>query len=393
MPEFGLTAQGFRRKRYADIITEKEARARALFGEDVNLSETSPLKRFIQLNAWEESLVWQLVEDVYNAAFVDTAEGYDLDKVAKRIGIIRQPAQRARGQATFTGENGTLIPAGFLVATADDIIFQTVEAFTIVDGQAVVDIEAVEPGSAGNVPANTITDIINPEVGIDSVTNSEPTGSGHNKELDTKFRDRYLLSVAKGGASTPDAIRASLLDTPGVRAAIAIINNTMDTIDGRPPKSFETYVLGGDPEDIANAILETGAAGIQPYGTEQVVVKDASGQEQTIGFTYAEEVQIYVRVTVTPTAEYSPDGDERVRSEIIKYIGGQDADGQLYAGLGMGDDVIHSSFIRAAGRVPGIDDLEIEISTDGNTWVTANIEIDFTQVAETDSSLVVVTSE
>lgn len=391
--EFGLTAKGFRRKRYADIIAEKEARARALFGENVNLSEASPLGQFIRLNAWEESLVWEMAEDVYNAAYVDTSTGIQLDRVAQRIGIRRRPAQRATGAVVFLGDDSTEIPAGFRVATGDDIEFETTEAVTISGGTATAPIRAVESSTGGNVPANTVTEIINPTAGIDSVTNPAPTSGGRNKETDAELRERYLQSVARGGASTIDSIRASLLDTPGVRAALVAVNNTMEMVDGRPPKSFECYVLGGDPEDVARTILETGAAGIQPYGTEQVTVKDASGQDQVIGFTYAVEVDIHVRVTVTKTVEYPLDGDGRIRTEIIKHIGGADVDGQVYTGLGMGDDVVYTRLIKTAYRVPGIKDVEIEVSTDGAVWVKENIEIALTQVAETNHELVVVTSE
>jgi len=339
---------------------------------------------FIRLNAWEESLAWQMAEDVYLSAFVDSATGTSLDKVVQYIGIMRNPSLRATGEVVFSGDNGTVIGEGFLVETEDGIQFETTEEVEIAAGEATADIRAVEPGTDGNVPAATITEIVNPIVGLDSATNPEPTTGGRNKETDAELRERYIQSVAKGGASTVDSIRASLLDTEGVRAALVIVNNSDTTDgDGRPPKSFESYVLGGESEDIAKIILQTGAAGIQPFGTESQIVQDDSGQEHTIGFTYAAEVDIYVDVTVTTNEEYPEDGNERMVTEIIKYIGGEDEDGSIYTGLSMGEDVIYTQIIKACYRVPGVEDVDVTIGTSPDPTGTENISIDITEVAET----------
>ena len=390
---FGLTEKGFKRKRYADIIEEKESRARELFGENVNLGEQSPLGLFIRLNAWEESLAWQVAEDVYLSAFVDSATGTSLDKVAQYIGIVRSPATRAAGAVKFEGDNGTVIEEGFLLETEDGIQFKTTEEVEIDGGEITAEIRAVEPGTDGNVPANTITEIVNPIEGLDSVKNDEETTGGSNKETDAELRERYINSVAKGGSSTVDSIRASLLDIEGVRAALVIVNSENEEVDGRPPKSFESYVLGGEAEDIAKTILQTGAAGIQAYGQETETVEDDAGQEHTIGFTYATEVDIYVDVTVTTNEEYPEDGDERMVTEIVKYIGGEDEDGQVYTGLSMGDDVIYTQIIKACYRVPGVEDVDVNIGTSPDPTGTENISIDTTEVAETAYEKVGVTNE
>ena len=394
---FGLTEKGFKRKRYADIIEEKESRARELFGENVNLGEQSPLGLFIRLNAWEESLAWQVAEDVYLSAFVDSATGTSLDKVAQFIGVVRNPATRAAGVVKFEGDDNTIIEEGFLLETEDGIQFETTEEVEIDGGDVTAEIRAVEPGTDGNVPADTITEIVAPIEGLDSVTNDDETTGGRNKETDAELRERYINSVARPGASTADSIRAALLDIEDVRAALVIVNNSDTTDgDGRPPKSFESYVLGGDPADIAKTILQTSAAGIEPYGTEDEIVEDDSGQEHTIGFTYAAEKDIYVEVSVTTNEEYPVDGNEKMVTEIIKYIGGEDEDGQLYTGLSMGEDVVYTQIIKACYRVPGVEDVDVGIDTNPDPTPgtdTANISIDTTEVAETAHDKVGVTVE
>ena len=397
MPDFGLTDKGLRRKRYIDVLHTMEERAKELFGENINLTERSPLGLFLRVTAWSIGIVWQVVEDVYNSAFVDTAEGHNLDRVALYIGITRRSAVRATGTITFTGDNNTVIEEGFLAETEDGIQFTTTEEVTIVTGTAEAEIKAVEPGTTGNVPAGTITEIVNPIEGLDSITNAVGTEGGRNKETDAELRERYILSVSKGGASTIDSIRASLLDITSVRAALVIENNTM-TVDGedRPPKSFESYVLAPNNIEtrgrVAQSIIESKAAGIEPYGSESETVEDLAGQEHTVGFTFATEVDIEVDVTATTNQEYPVDGDERIVTEIVKYIGGEDADGAVYAGLSMGDDVIYTRIIKACYKVPGLDDVDVTINKVGVAAGTDNIAITLIEVAETDNTKVTVVS-
>jgi len=392
LPDYGLLPEGFRRRRYADIMTAMEARARNLFGENINLTERSPLGLFLRIVAWSIGILWQVAESVYNAAFVDTATGHSLDKVGLYVGIVRRPAERATGEITITGDEDTVIPAGFVVGTADGLLFETTEGVTIdTDGSITAPIVAQEPGTAGNVPMNTITEIINPAVGVDEATNAEQLTGGRNRETDAEFRERYLQSVAIGGASTVDSIRAALLQTAGVRAALVVENNTMEEdAAGRPAKSIECYTLGGEAADIAATILATKAAGIQAHGSETETVQDDAGQEHNISYTPAEVVNIEVDVAVDYTAEYPADGHERIRTEIIRYIGGYDADGALYAGLSMGQDVIYSKIIERCYQIPGVRDVAVTVNEAGQSAGTSNITIDFNEVAETDSTKVVV---
>lgn len=387
-----LDAKGFKRPTYAEIFAEMEAEAKAKFGDNVNMSERSVLGIMFRIVAWFLAKGWQIVEKVYYSAYVNTAEGVQLDRLGPYVGIQRKLATWATGTIQLNGTPGHTEPAGFRVETPAGVVFETVEDITLdASGVGTGEIRALEPGTIGNVAAGTITVISNPNANITSVTNPAPTAGGQNKETDQEFRERFVQSTAGGGAATIDSIRSALLRTPGVRAAVVIENNTMTTdAAGRPPKSFEAYVLGGVAEDIGQTILNTKAAGIEPYGTESVVVNDISGNPHTIRFSYAEEVQIHVRVTVRTNNQYPVDGDVQVESAIIRYIGGEDYDGQLYVGLNMGDDVIHSRIIAAVYKVAGIEDAIVELSTDGMNWVQTNVAIDQQQVAQTSHTVITV---
>lgn len=394
MADFGLTAQGFKRKTYPDILESMQARARAFFGEDVNLSDRSLLGLFLQVIAWDQARIWEEIEKVYHAQHVDSAEGAQLDGVAKRIGLVRRSAEKATGTITITGTADTVIEAGNLrVGTKTGIEFDLAEDVTIPEtGTVDAAIIAVLAGQSGNVQPGTITEIVTPLAGVTAVTNAEATQGGRDVETDYEFYNRYLLSLSSVGASTLDSIRAALLNVPGVRAA-NVVENMTNEIDGegRPPKSIQCYVLGGEAQDVAEAIFDTKAGGIETVGDVSVTVKDASGQEHIVKFSFATVVPIYVKLTITRNLKYQSDGDARVRTEVIRYIGGEDADGTVHVGLGMRQAVVYTKIIEKVYKIEGIDDIDLELSTDGINWVRTNIDIQSNQVAETSHDKVVIT--
>lgn len=120
-----LTELGFKRFRYNDFLEIREAQARELFGEDINLSERSPLGKFIRLIAYSEAEQNELAEDVYYSAQVERTTGVSLDAAVKYAGITRIQAKKAYGPITATLNMGATIPAGSIVGTQDNIKFVT----------------------------------------------------------------------------------------------------------------------------------------------------------------------------------------------------------------------------------------------------------------------------
>lgn len=395
MADWGVTERGFRRKTYDEIISTMEERAKDLFGPHIDLSSASPLALFLRIVAFALSLLWAVAERVYSSAYVDTATGQSLDYAVKYAGIVRRPASPARRLVQFSGDPGTLVPEGFLVETEDGAVrFATVEAVLIGPGGTVeVMTEAEMPGAVGNISAGQIDTITNPLPGISEVIGIDDPRNvdGLDRETDRELRERYVLSLAAGGASTIDSIRASVLAVRGVRTANVFANRTMETDDdGRPPKSVEVIVLGGSDEDVARAILNTIAAGIEPFGDVEVPIEDAGGQEQLIRFNRAQVIDIYVNIEVETSAAYPADGDDRVRDAVIAYIGGVDTEGVTHAGLSLGQHVVWTAVIQAARSVPGVIDVSVTIGTEPNPTGTSNIPVGARQVAETAHDKVVV---
>lgn len=171
-----------------------------------------------------------------------------------------------------------------------------------------------------------------------------------------------------------------------------MINSTMQIdASGRPPKSYETYVLGGADADIAAAIFSVGTAGIEAYGETVVPVKDLSGNEHPVGFSRAVVVPIHIKATIYKTAAFPADGSSQLVSALVQHIGGTDSDGTVYAGLSMDDDVIMMRLVSTIYKITGVEDVSIELSEDGAAYSAANIPVSVWEVAQTNADWIEVT--
>lgn len=392
MSDFGLNDNGFKRKRYIDIFETMQSNISGIMGKDINTKVNSPLGMFLMVIAFALAPIWALAEKVYYSAFIDTATGVSQDNVGQYISIKRKAATYAKGIATFTGTPGTVIPASFIISCGD-IQFWTLQQATIAGtGTIDVNIQAIEVGTKGNVAAGTIDTIFSALYGVDSVTNALKTDGGNEVETETEFRERYNRSVTMGGSSTTPSVEATILAITDVIDARVIENDTTATVNGIPPKVIAPYVYGGADLDIARAILESKAGGVQSYGTTVIPITDSRGEVHSIGFTKATEVPVYVKVVLTKDASVFPvNGNTTIETAIVKYIGGTDADGSIYDGLGLEQDVIFTKIIGLCHSVSGVTDVDVTLSIDNVIFTEANVDIGTYSVALTDYQKVVIT--
>lgn len=364
---FGLNPQGFKRKQYTDIKNDMQDRAKSLFGDDVNLSEKSPLGLLIKLFSWSLGIVWQLAEKVYFNDFVSTSEGVSLDRLSKRIGLSRNRARQSEGEVTFVGDEDTIIEEGFRVSTPDGIEFETIEEVTIpVSGEVNVEIISLLLGENTNVAAGRITEIVNPIAGLDSVTNAVATAGGADVETDAEFRLRYERSINRIGSSTSASIESTILSVDGVTDARVRENDNITVVGGLPAKSIAPIVAGGTDSDVALAILETKAGGIESFGDTTITIEDSRGVEFSIGFTRPAQILIDISITLTTDANYPGDGNEQIEDAITEYINS----------LGIGQDVIYTKLVSFCHVVNGVLDVNLTVNA-----TTANITIDEAELA------------
>lgn len=119
-----LTAEGLVIKRLSELLAERRQLAVQLFqdlvgpNEVVDTSTSSALGRLIDLSCPSDADLWEAIQQVYSAFDPNSSTGISLDNLVALGGITRFQNTFTTAQCLFTGDNGTLIPAGSVVSSA-----------------------------------------------------------------------------------------------------------------------------------------------------------------------------------------------------------------------------------------------------------------------------------
>lgn len=239
---------------------------------DTNIGSVS--RTLIESVAREISNLYDQMEAAYDAGFIETAHGKSLDMVVGILGLERKSAQYATGTVTFSRRNpseAVTVPRGTRVATVASTatnvkLFETTRTVEIPISETEVEapIKALIPGEEGIADFETIAAIEVPIIGIDKVLNKKPTTIGTSRESDEELRARARSFIRAVGKATPDALKATVLEIPGVRGvAINEIPNDIPgeidiIIDGLDLSTEDTL----DYKKVTNAIEAVRPAGI-----------------------------------------------------------------------------------------------------------------------------------
>lgn len=89
-----------------EILSNLESELQDKFGEDIDLTESSVFSSFAGAVATTIAQNQeQALSEIYDAAYLDTAVGEDLDNVVSIVGINRRPATKATGVGRFSRED------------------------------------------------------------------------------------------------------------------------------------------------------------------------------------------------------------------------------------------------------------------------------------------------
>ena len=233
--------------------------------------------------------------------------------------------------------------------------------FTITEVATFNDCESLESGFL-RVSLDTITQVVTNNASLLRVNNPNEFVSGRDLETDTELRKRHSESLSQSGAATLSSVLASLLALNNVTDVFIKENNTLvDEVGGLPAKSYECVVVDGDPDNIAQEIWDTKPLSVETYGTISTVVIDAFNNPQTVSWSRAETLYIFVEVSYSLYDEESfpTDGEALIVQAVLDY-------GNT---LTLDNDVIPNRFLGGIYQtVDGIDALEVRVgfSTDVN---------------------------
>lgn len=175
-------------------------------GASIDIREGSYANTLVSVAAYQLWKMYQQFPSLLSMAFPDEDAGEYIDKNAAQIGMVRLPGKKATVPITFTGSDGTYIPAGTsLYAPESGLQYLTVEDASISGGTATVLAEAAEIGADYNLPAGYITSMYVNVSGVLTVNNGTAATGGVNEESDADFyaryHDRRTLPITSGNVN------------------------------------------------------------------------------------------------------------------------------------------------------------------------------------------------
>lgn len=171
---YGLTKDGFKRKRLPEILQSMFDRFEDSSGLKVNRNSDSVLGMLFGIVGAEISDVWVGCEDTYNAMYPSSSKGVSLTQAAQLAGITPIVAEQTLVYLTCYGVDGTAIERGAVVASNNnsEITYSSVDSAFITTQKANT-IEILVPTSPNNGNRYTLT--------IDNITASYMAKSSDNK--------------------------------------------------------------------------------------------------------------------------------------------------------------------------------------------------------------------
>lgn len=251
--------------------------------DSLNLVPGSPILAIIEANAGVQLLMQYLALRVLRSTRLATASGADLDSFGADFLFARFSATAATGQVLLnraTAANLIYIPLNTLIRTADGsqsftVIAPQIDPANVYDptlGYAMnpnvysisVLVQAVTPGSIGNIAANTLTRVSSSSLPV-TATNPGSFINGADAASDDAFRSAFSLYIRSRDNATLTALQNAIATTN--------INYTYSILENNPyPGSILIYFDDGTgfPSqnrqiELQNNIEKVRGAAITPF--------------------------------------------------------------------------------------------------------------------------------
>lgn len=366
-----------------DLLQEVQDEWKSVFGDDLDVSPSTPQGRMIDAEVIARSGVVRNNADLANQINPNLGTGVFLDAVSALSGLSRTSSTHTTVTATVTGTPGVVIYEGARAETGAGDLFECTSATTIpASGTIDAPFRSVETGSVP-CPANSLTVITDTILGWDSVDNASAGILGASTQSDNSFRILRNNTLALQGISANEAIISALYDTDGVQS-LSFRENTADTsqtIDGILMDAHSIYVCvnGGTDSDIAQALLTDKTQGAGYNGTVTVTTTDAvSGQSYDVKFDRPTSIPVLSRITVKLSgATGGP--TSQIKQNVVDYASGL-IDGEN--GFVVGGGVSPFELSGVAASIPGVyvQLSEVALSSDG-IYQTTQIPIALDEIA------------
>jgi uncharacterized phage protein gp47/JayE len=331
-----------------------------------------------------------------------TSSGIWQDALGKIYFLTRKQAINSEAVCTLTGRLNTVVPAGAQIRSSyDQTLWTLAEDVTINtlvnDTYTAQGTFTCQTAGAVVAGAGTLNQIVTTVAGWDTVSNTNAALVGSEVETQAAFENRRYNSVAKNSRSAEASVYARVADISDVIATYVTGNRTniAKTVDGYTlsPHSIYVAVIGGEDEEIAQAIYNSLSAGCDYNGNTTVEVTDENtGAIENVTFMRPSDYPIYFRVTVQNDGNLPDDYENIIKEAIQANFYGTDTEttinGEAILRIIMNSDVYASRFLPSILNAGVNQILAVELSTDGSTWqdfihipITASPSVDASNIS------------
>lgn len=331
-----ITGQGVIVPDTSVVLAEIQNEFKSVFGDDLDLTATTPQGRLIELFQRNRTFCIQICALVSNMLNLNRASGFVLDDLGSLFLIERQGATHTTTTVILGGVAGTIIPANTRLQTTDGDIFTNPQSYTIgSDGTVTAQYQAAETGPIPCV-SGTLTVILDAVNGLETATNPSAPVLGQDLESDMEFRSRIKNSLNINSIAILSAIKSNLESVSGVTDSYCYDNYTSatETIDGVvvPAHSLLACVEGGTNLDVAKVLYEKKTIGTG-YITAtdnpdfdvitQNVIDETYGTTYTVRFMRPKQTAVDVAITVSRQGYSGADIEQAVKDAVLKWYNGE----------------------------------------------------------------------
>ena len=325
--------------------------------------------------AREFAVLSRQMESVYQAGFLSTAGGRDLDQVVQLVGIERRTRSFATGSVIFAANSPATgditLNAGTRLSTAQAplVVFETSEDRILRRGDLTVDapIRAVVPGPSGIVSARAIAVIHRPILGVDLVSNTQGTTLAGEDESDEGLRVRASRALEVAGRATPGALVSVLGELRGMKEKFARVEEDHLARPGVVIMNVAAPMTSAEASRAVLLLEQTRPAGVRllhnidappPLITSipPNVREDPLAAPLPETFVEGLYQPVRVRALILPTLPTLPSADRallqgRARAAI----------GALVADAGIGETLIYNRLVAVLMQIDGVLDVAVEL--------------------------------
>lgn len=348
-----IDATGIHAPTYADVLDFLQTQYRAIYGADTYLEPDSKDGQFLAVIASAINDANSVAIATYNSFSPATAQGAALSSNVKINGIARQAASYSTDDVLLVGVAGTTITNG-LVQDSNQISWALPATVTIPpSGEITVTATCTKIGAIEAL-AGTITKIMTPTLGWQTVTNPSDAAPGAPVELDPALRARQATSTAIPSLTVFEGTVGAVANVPGVTRYRGYENDTEVTdTNGLPPHTIALVVEGGDANAIAQAIAAKKGPGGGTDGTTAITVTDVYGRPIVIQFYRTTDQAVTAVVTFKALTGYTTAIGQSAQQAISDYVN------SVAIGGGLAGAVEWDECVAAAKSVSGANTFKI----------------------------------